>query len=308
MKPLQVVIMGHGYLGKWHAQKVALCKEAELYAIVEPNELGQESARLAHPKCKVVANLSEVVEFADALFIVTPTSTHYDVLKEILPYKKHIFCEKPICATEAEAIEIIELISKQPEQKIQVGHSERFHPLVSILKDLIQQNQGRPYSLEFIRVTSPKGRALDVHVTDDIMIHDIDLLLHVLGKNVLSMFPIGFQMHSKNLDFVDVTLLLEDGGKARMKSCREEVEEMRIIHFYTQSGHYKFDLMNYVWSSMTSKEGLKEFRVEKKDHLLEEHRAFYDAILAKKEVVVSAQEALQNITFLKKIHQILGVI
>jgi len=306
MNPLKVVVMGYGHLGKWHAQKVSMCTEATLYAIVEPVESNKLVAQSTYPDTKVVSHIGEVIRECDVVFIVTPTSTHYSVLKEVLKFEKHIFCEKPLCALEAEAKEIVELAKLKPSIKIQVGHSERFHPLVAILKNLMDQSKDNTYCLEFIRVTSPKGRALDVHVTDDIMIHDVDLLLHVFKKSILSSYPIGFKMHSTNLDFVDVTLELQDGGKARLKSCREEVEEMRVIHFYHKMGHYKFDLMNYTWSSVDAG-NIKLHSVQKRDHLLEEHKTFYSAIINNQTVAVSATEALENISFLSKIHQTLGI-
>jgi predicted dehydrogenase len=305
MKTIPVAVIGYGYLGKWHAQKVDQCQGAKLVAIVEPGAAAQAEAKRNHPQVKVVASINEVMTEVEAVIVVTPTSTHFEVVKDLISKKKHIFCEKPLCATWEEAKSIVKLAQANPDLKIQVGHSERFHPLMDILKEKVS-SLSTPFSLEFIRVTSPKGRALDVHVTDDIMIHDIDLLLHVLGQKPISQFPVGFKLHSTKLDFVDVTVLLQGGSKARLKSCREEVEEMRMIHLYGQTGHFKFDLMNYEWTALENGSPLTQ-KVAKRDHLLEEQKSFYQAIINNSVVCVTPQEATSNIEFLNQVHTNLGL-
>ncbi|MDH4468287.1 MAG: Gfo/Idh/MocA family oxidoreductase [Bacteriovoracaceae bacterium] len=305
MKSIQVVVIGYGHLGKWHCQKVDACEGANLLAIVETREEASAAAKHAHPHAKVVGDISEVIEDCDAVFIVTPTSTHFQILKSIIPFQKHIFCEKPICQNEVESQEIVELLKQFPIIKMQVGHSERFHPLMPLLLEELKQSPEK-FSVSFQRVTSPKGRALDVHVSDDIMIHDIDILLHVLKKSPLNIMANGFSMHSQFLDYVEVKMELKGGGSAHFLTCREQMEEKRIIDFHGKQGHVRFDLMSLTMSKFVNG-SINLTSVPKRDHLLEEHKSFYHSIRNDSETIVSAQDALRNVSLLKQIHGSVGL-
>ncbi|MFL5811890.1 MAG: Gfo/Idh/MocA family protein, partial [Flavisolibacter sp.] len=104
MKKVRVAVLGYGHLGKWHCQKVAAHADvAEFVAIVEKFPAGQEAARANHPGVKVVSDIKEVINEIDAAFVVTPTSTHFELVSYLLQNNKHVFCEKPVCSNDEEA-------------------------------------------------------------------------------------------------------------------------------------------------------------------------------------------------------------
>ena len=97
MKKVRVAVLGYGHLGKWHCQKVEANKEfADFVAIVEKFPAGQEAARANHPNVKVVSDISEIINDIDAAIVVTPTSTHFELVTYLLKNDKNVFCEKPL--------------------------------------------------------------------------------------------------------------------------------------------------------------------------------------------------------------------
>src|SRR6478735_115722 len=110
MKKVRVAVLGYGHLGKWHCQKVDAHKEvAEFVAIVEKFPAGQEAAKTNHPHAKIVSDVKDVINEIDAAFVVTPTSTHFELVKYLLENNKHVFCEKPLCSNDQEAKELTKI-------------------------------------------------------------------------------------------------------------------------------------------------------------------------------------------------------
>src|SRR5674476_438383 len=128
MNRVKVAVLGYGHLGKWHCQKVdAMNDMAEFIAIVEKTPQGQEQARANHPGVRVVSDIKEVINEIDAAFVVTPTSTHFELVKYLIENNKHTFCEKPVCSNDAEAEKLKTIAQGKKDLVIQIGHSERFH-------------------------------------------------------------------------------------------------------------------------------------------------------------------------------------
>ena len=97
MIKIRVAVLGYGHLGKWHCQKVEAHKDlVDFVAIVEKFPAGQEAARSNHPGVRVVSDIKEVITDIDAAFVVTPTSTHFELVSYLLEQNKHVFCEKPL--------------------------------------------------------------------------------------------------------------------------------------------------------------------------------------------------------------------
>ena len=120
MNKVRVAVIGYGHLGKWHCQKVDAHSElADFVAIIEKFPAGQEVARAAHPKAKVVSDIKEVINEIDAAFVVSPTSTHFELVKYLLEHNKHVFCEKPLCSNDKEALELKKIAQGKMENTSQ---------------------------------------------------------------------------------------------------------------------------------------------------------------------------------------------
>ena len=178
MKKVRVAVLGYGHLGKWHCQKVEAYKDvAEFVAIVEKFPAGQEAAKASHPGVKVVSDIKDIINEIDAAFVVTPTSTHFELVKYLLENNKNVFCEKPLCSNDQEAHALAKL-AEGKDIVLQVGHSERFHEAWLKLRSRFQKLP-TPFTVRINRSAPFKGRATDVDVVQDLAIHDLDLVLYL---------------------------------------------------------------------------------------------------------------------------------
>ena len=292
-------IVGYGFLGKWHAQKAAaLSDQCELVAIVETNTINIEKAKVDHPSVKVLNRWQDIQNDFEAAIIVTPTSFHHSVAMELLKADKHVFCEKPLASTTAQSKEI-ESLAKEKRCVLQVGHSERCHEaweklapyLKTITKDsIIRMNRYAPF----------KGRATDVDVVQDLMIHDIDLVLWLSGKEIKSVTAWGSKIRTTHWDHVTAELKLQDNVTALITVGRNHVEEERSFEICSEQGLVKVDLFRntiaYAPHDEVS-EGIftRTENYAKRDHLLIEQKSFYDSIIHKKAPMVTGLEGVKAV-------------
>jgi predicted dehydrogenase len=299
MKKVRTAVVGYGHLGKWHCQKVEAHSEvAELAAIVEKFPTAQAAAHLAHPGIKIVDNLSDILDEIDAAIVVTPTSTHFELVKYLLENNKHVFCEKPLCSNSMEA-EALKKIASSKAQVLQVGHSERFHEAWEIIGHKLH-NLRPPFSIRINRVAPFKGRATDVDVIQDLAIHDLDLVLHLFKSRPLRVRAQGYKIRTGNYDHASIQLELEGGSLAQIVVSRNAVREQRDLEVTSSDGMIYVDLFaNKILEASSSNypDGsfIKEQHYHKRDHLYLEHKYFYQSILEKKSAVVGLSDGLMAV-------------
>lgn len=301
---IKVVLFGYGHLGKWHAEKVCALKDAELVAIVDPLPDTPEKLKEKGITAPCFKNLKECsVEF-DAGVVVTPTSFHYEICKELLAMGKHVFCEKPMTSTFEQALELENLV-KEKGVVFQVGHSERFHKVWETLKKKDSYFVGKPlFHLE--RQAPFKGRATDVDVVQDLMIHDLDILLYVLGEMPLSLKAYGKKMRTDKWDYAEAHLEFATGAHAVIKVGRNFVKEVRDFTILNEAGTIQIDLFTKeIKEASADANGpfVVEEKYEGRDHLLEEHKMFYQAILGKEENYVNATDGRAAVFLVEKVLQ-----
>lgn len=303
MKKVRVATIGYGFLGKWHAQKAAALTElCELVAVVEKFPAARENAKVAHPQTRVVETWQEIANEIDAAVIVTPTSLHYAVARDLLLAGKHVFCEKPLCSTSQEARELDDL-ARSKKLVLQVGHSERCH---EAWEKLSFRELSGPLHLRIDRFAPFKGRATDVDVVQDLMIHDIDLMLYLFGRKVLGVSAQGFKIRTNHWDHVVATFALEGGMMATITSGRNSVTEVRALDVMHATGATRVDLfqnkiLRAPYSEVSPGVFTSEESYEKRDHLLLEQRAFYRSISAGEKVFVTASEGVTAIACLEAV-------
>lgn len=304
MKKIKVAVIGYGHLGKWHAQKVDAHNEvAELKYIVEKFPANQEAAKKAHPHATIVNDISECINDIDAGVIVTPTSFHYEIVAYLLENKKHVFCEKPVTETTEQALKLKDLLAKNPVV-LQVGHSERFHQAWEKKNELKAFFEAPSY-MNLTRVAPFKGRATDVDVVQDLMIHDLDLLVYLNGEVPTSVEAVGFKMRTNKYDYVTAHFKFKSGNKATITVGRNQTKEVRELQLSNSTGTLTVDLMrNEILVALGNNAG-PEFvsteNYEKRDHLLLEHRHFYDSILNNKAPIVSLEDGIVAVKLIDKV-------
>jgi len=236
MRPVRTGVIGTGYLGKFHADKYSELIESELVGIVDTNyEAAQEiSNRLNVPAFK---NYEELFDKVDAVSIVVPTELHHKIAKDFLLNNIDVLVEKPMTTTLEEAEELIET-AKKNKCILQVGHLERFNAAVLALDNIIKQ----PLFIESHRLAPFKDRGTDVDVILDIMIHDIDIILNIVGSPVKSIHAVGVPVVSneKN-DIANVRLEFESGCVANITASRISAKEMRKMRIFQHDAYLSID-------------------------------------------------------------------
>lgn len=299
MKKVRVAVLGYGHLGKWHCQKVEAHKDmAEFVAIVEKFPAGQEAAKTNHPTVKVVNDIKDVINDIDAAFVVTPTSTHFELVKYLLENNKHVFCEKPLCSNDDEAKKLA-AIANGKNLVLQVGHSERFHEAWEKLRERFQR-LSPPFTVRINRVAPFKGRATDVDVVQDLAIHDLDLVLHLFKQRPLEISATGYKIRTQNWDHASILLKLEEGAQALITVGRNSVKEVRDLEVVSSEGMVSVDLFSnkiIEATAATYPDGtfVKEEPYTKRDHLLLEHGHFYQSILSNKPAVIGLRDGMNAV-------------
>jgi predicted dehydrogenase len=303
MNKIKVATIGYGHLGRWHAQKAQALEQAELVAIVEPSEEGKEKAQLAHPEVKIVNDVSEVIDSIDAAIIVTPTSTHFELTKYLLEHGKHVFCEKPLCSTYSEVKQLKDYLNEG--NVLQVGHSERCHQAWELLKENFSQINSH-FSLKLNRVAAFKGRATDVDVVQDLMIHDLDLVLYLFNQRPVRLKAFGHKIRTGKWDNATCLLEFADGSHAKITAGRNHVKEIRSLEVVHDGGCIYVDLFTNEYSIATDGQFddgsyVKHFQYEKRDHLLLEQNNFFNAILGKEQPMVNFTDGAVVVYLLDKV-------
>lgn len=279
MKPLRAVVIGVGYLGKFHAEKYAALPGVELVAVADPDIARAEevSARLG---CRAVPDFSSLFGAVDIASIVVPTERHYSVARACLEAGIHILVEKPVTRTLEEADDLIRLAAAR-QRVFQVGHVERFNPAVLALQQVLE----KPLFVESYRLASFKPRGTDVDVVLDLMIHDIDIILNLVRSDITDVRPIGFPVLTDEVDIGHARIEFASGCVANVTASRVSDKAMRKVRVFQQDAYLSIDLHDpkfVCWRRLRNDDGSARLASEEQtfpqaDLLLEEVRAFVEA-------------------------------
>jgi len=234
---LKAGVLGAGHLGKIHLRLLQQSSQYELIGFYDANP---EYAK------KIVKEfgytyfdtIDALIDAVDVIDIVTPTLSHHECAKKAILKGKHVFIEKPITNTVAEAEELIKL-AKKHKVKGQVGHVERFNPAFKAVKDQINS----PMFIETHRLAEFNPRGTDVPVVLDLMIHDIDAILSVVKSKVKSIHASGVSVISNSPDIANARLEFENGCVANLTSSRISMKNMRKTRFFQRDAYIAVDFL-----------------------------------------------------------------
>ena len=304
-KKPKIGVVGAGHLGKHHIKHLSNHSGVEFVGVFDINT---ESLKNICSEFSVNAlqSIEETISCCDAVHIVTPTNTHFDIAKKFLDHKKDVFIEKPITNTVEEASSLINL-AKKNGCIIQVGHIERFNPTINRLKELVDN----PHYIEIERLAPFQARGTEVPVVLDLMVHDIDLILEMVDSPLESVQASGAKMMSNTVDLAHAHIKFENGVVANLKSSRISQNYVRKIRTYQKNFYSITDLMipqielyglerhNMFSEKLRSQEvetnsGVKTLHYEKfvpenKDALLEEINDFVHCINTRSKPNVDGQ-------------------
>ena len=304
MKKVNVAVVGCGHLGKWHVQKVWEIGSARLVGIVESCEEEKTRVQNLYPDAYVTTNLEDVVKDVDAAIIATPTQSHYEIMEMLLTSQKHVFCEKPLTSTLHEAMQIRDLAKKQ-KLVLQVGHSERFHRSWNE-RAKFPEFFKEPGTVRISRMAPFKGRATDVDVVQDLMIHDLDLICYLFGEIPSKVHSVGHKIRTDKWDYVTSKFHFDSGREAFITVARNHIKEVRDFEITNRNGCLYIDLLNSEFhvarADATESHGfVKIDKYPSRDHLLEEQKHFYDSILYQKPVVVGVEDGVLAVRLVEKV-------
>ncbi len=232
---VRVAVIGVGHLGSIQARLYKQISEAGLVGIYD---IDQEKARTLARELDVKAykSLDELWPEVDAVNVVTPTTTHYSIAKEALNNDKHVFIEKPVTEKTFQAEELRELASEKG-LTIQVGHIERFNPAVLALADV----SINPIFIEAHRLAMFNPRGTDVAVVLDLMIHDIDLILHFVQSSPTRISANGVGVVSDTIDIANARIEFQNGCVANLTASRISAKKMRKMRVFQRDAYISMD-------------------------------------------------------------------
>ncbi|MHC4952503.1 MAG: Gfo/Idh/MocA family oxidoreductase [Planctomycetota bacterium] len=231
---VRVAVVGVGHFGRNHARIYSSMEGVELAVVADLNEDRRE-AMCDQYGCKGVAQPSEI-EGVDAVSVAVPTSNHAEVACHFLEQGIPVLVEKPIADSVAAATRIVET-AREHDTFVGVGHVERFNPVVEAATKL----GIRPLFIECHRLNPFSFRATDVGVVLDLMIHDLDVILHFVGSRVARVDAVGVGILSKNEDIANVRLTFENGAVANVTASRVAVQTMRKIRVFSPDSYISLD-------------------------------------------------------------------
>jgi predicted dehydrogenase len=225
-----VAVLGVGSLGKEHARlytELAAAGQVEFAGLFDANlETGRKIA--AKHNARLFASVAEAAAHADALNIVTPTTTHFDLARHLLAQGKHVLVEKPMTESSAQAAELVQL-ARTHHCVLQVGHVERFNPVFKYLETVATE----PRFIEVHRLSPFPARSTDIGVVLDLMIHDLDVVLAFVKSPVTSVDAVGIPVLSKSEDIANARLRFANGCVANLTASRVSPQRMRKIRVFS---------------------------------------------------------------------------
>jgi len=227
---VKVAVLGTGSLGQHHARIYSELHAAGAVELTGIYDAHAETARKIAEKhnLRAFASIAEATAASDALNIVTPTTTHFDIAKQLLAAGKHVLVEKPMTDSSEQAAELCELAQKN-NRVLQVGHVERFNPVFTVLQTVATE----PRFIECLRISPFPARSTDIGVVLDLMIHDLDVVLAFVKSPVTSVDAVGIPVLSKSEDIANVRLRFANGCVANLTASRVSPERIRKIRVFS---------------------------------------------------------------------------
>jgi predicted dehydrogenase len=235
---LKAGVLGAGHLGKIHLKLLNQSTRFELIGFFDANKAASAAIE-AEFGYKSFPSMDALIHACDVIDVVTPTIAHFKCAKKVVQAGKHLFIEKPITQTVAEANDLLAL-AKKHKVKGQVGHVERFNPAYMAVKEMIDN----PMFIEAHRLAEFNPRGTDVSVVLDLMIHDIDAILSVVNSEVKYINASGVSVISDTPDIANARIEFENGCVANLTASRISMKKMRKARFFQRDAYISVDFLD----------------------------------------------------------------
>ena len=296
-KTIQAGVAGVGTLGEHHARLYAAMDGAELVGVFDTDPARAAAIASAYG-ARAFESLAEMGDAVSAASVAVPTDAHLGVASELMEHDVHLLVEKPIASTTAEAETLVDL-ARDRDLVLQAGHVERFNPVMRFL----EEHLSAPRFIEAIRLApfppprpgaAPRGT--EVSVVLDLMIHDLDIILHLVGSPVADIRAVGVPVLSDGEDIANARLRFENGCVANVTASRISLERMRKIRVFQKDTYVSLDYMEQA-GRLHRKEGnaitTTDIPIEKGEPLAEELASFIDCVRTRTDPVVTGEHATE---------------
>src|SRR5438034_8704837 len=288
MKNLRVGVVGVGHIGSNHARLYAEIPSAEFTAVYDVDPITNRTIATKF-RATPAGSLDEFIGMVDAASVATPTNTHYAVAQSLLMKDKHVLVEKPITDNTAHAAELADLAARNG-LILQVGRVERFNPILGAL----EKHLTHPRFIEAHRLRPYSERGTDIGVVLDLMIHDLEVILHFVRSPLWSIDAVGVPVLSKSEDIANVRLHFEDGCVANVTSSRISPERIRKIRVFQEDAYLSLDYQNQtgeIYRRMDGRITCDKVQIEREEPLKRQLMSFVECATTGREPRVSSSQA-----------------
>ncbi|MDD4986902.1 MAG: Gfo/Idh/MocA family oxidoreductase [Dehalococcoidales bacterium] len=292
---LRIAVIGVGHLGEYHVQKYRAHPGVELVGVVDvdrdrANDIAQRYSTTAYTDHR------DILDRVDAVSLAVTTEMHFAVAKDVLSEGVHMLIEKPITYDLREADVLIQMASEQ-DLVLQVGLVERFNPAIVKMIPMLKN----PLFVESHRMNLFTTRGLDVDVVLDLMIHDLDIILHMIRSEVREVHAVGMPVITDKTDIANARIIFQDGTAANLTASRVSGKMLRKIRVFQPDAYISADCGKRqltVISLDNQKKNSHNFpevtttkeKYTDSDPLNDEITAFIDAVINRSDPVVTGQD------------------
>ena len=301
---LRTAVVGVGHLGRFHAQKHKMIEDVELIGVCDLNREQAEKFALRWAfKPSLIPK--DLIGKVDAVTVAASTPAHFKLVELFLKNNIHVLVEKPI-ASNSEEGEVLCALAEKNGLKFQVGHVERFNPALEAARSKID----KPLFIEVHRLAPFKVRSTEADVVLDLMIHDLDVILSMVGSEPISVSAVGTPVLTKKIDIANARIEFANGAVANVTASRVSQKSERKFRLFQsnqylsvdfQSGEVNLFTKTGEWVDGEIPIEHSSFNLEKGDALLEETKSFISAIRDGQAVGVSGRDGLKALRLAEKI-------
>lgn len=295
--PVRVGVIGVGSLGQHHARIYAGSAQSELVGVHDSDS--ERASEIAKQYSAAVFNtLDELLANVEAVSVVVPTHLHHDIARDALARGVHALVEKPITDDPRHA-EALVTLADEMNCVLQVGHVERFNPVLSFL----EQNLDQPRFVESVRLApfpvvpgaDAVPRGTEVSVILDLMIHDLELILHLVRSPLKDLHAVGVPVLTSSVDIANARIVFENGCVANVTASRISRERTRKLRVFQRDSYLSLDFQEQS-GKFYRKHGAQitaqEVPVEPADALEQELSSFLHSVATGTPPRVSGQHGL----------------
>jgi len=288
MTKVRVGVVGVGHIGREHARIYSQLPDVEFVGLYDLDTQVAQKVAQRHG-VKTFSTAQALAEVVDAATIATPTSTHHEIGGLFLGLGKHVLVEKPITDNSEQAKALVDLAQAR-NLVLQVGHIERFNPALNALEEKLTH----PKFIEAHRLSTYPGRSTDIGVVLDLMIHDIDVVLHLVRSPIQHIDSVGTAVLSKGEDIANARIRFENGCVANLTTSRISFEKMRKIRVFQDDAYLSldyFDQSGVIYRKVDKQIVKENIKVEKDEPLKLELSAFVDCVRLRQSPRVDGRQA-----------------